>query len=524
MLSTFQAARKESKVSDIATSSHIISKNLNSSKQTIDNWNVQQLVRSGILKTKLKISHPNDPYEGEADRISDEVMRMSQETVAPSGAKDLTVYRKCKRCEEEEKKKIHRKTSGMNNLQVREDVAQDIDSLRGRGSPLDIRTRAFMESRFGYDFSQVRIHADAKAVESAQAVNALAYTIGHDIFFGSGQYAPNTAGGRRLIAHELTHVVQQGTINRQMLDKTEITNPEENAEKEAQAATNAVMRGQSFAPTRLGTLQIARQAPSSSPASGSVCGPDATDWFIRQVDAAKRDKMVLAIQKNVTGANRVAAMFGFSAEAIAEGAVAGKVLEEEKKAGLPPRSPEATKQIAASVLGQFAFVRALIAALAPIPFIGAPEQIVLLAIRRAALAWKSLVKTGGRYDFKNDSSTMKGPTSAHCPVDCADTITLCPSSSSDCFQTDVPGNLFYAHVGRFIGWTELTLQLGSEFAQLAATRTWDPPEDTRMISIGFALPDPLTRGDFCTALGSNRSSFKLRSCNNCPETTSAAIK
>lgn len=82
--------------------------------------------------------------------------------------------------------------------------------LRSSGQPLDTNTRVFMESRLGHDFSQVRIHTNEKAAESAQAVNALAYTVGRNVVFGTGQYAPATDAGRRLLAHELTHVVQQG--------------------------------------------------------------------------------------------------------------------------------------------------------------------------------------------------------------------------------------------------------------------------------------------------------------------------
>jgi len=78
------------------------------------------------------------------------------------------------------------------------------------GQPLNAETRALMESRFGHDFSKVRVHADGKAAESAQAVNALAYTVGSDIVLGTGQYAPETNEGKQLLAHELTHVVQQG--------------------------------------------------------------------------------------------------------------------------------------------------------------------------------------------------------------------------------------------------------------------------------------------------------------------------
>jgi hypothetical protein len=84
------------------------------------------------------------------------------------------------------------------------------DVLDTPGQPLDTSTRALMESRFGHDFSQVRVHADTRAAKSAQAVNALAYTVGNAMVFGTRQYTPTTGAGQKLLAHELAHVVQQG--------------------------------------------------------------------------------------------------------------------------------------------------------------------------------------------------------------------------------------------------------------------------------------------------------------------------
>jgi hypothetical protein len=83
------------------------------------------------------------------------------------------------------------------------------DALSSPGQPLDAATRGFFAARFGHDFGNVRVHADAAAAQSARAVNALAYTVGRDVVFGAGQYAPGTRAGQRLLAHELTHVVQQ---------------------------------------------------------------------------------------------------------------------------------------------------------------------------------------------------------------------------------------------------------------------------------------------------------------------------
>jgi hypothetical protein len=85
--------------------------------------------------------------------------------------------------------------------------------LRSPGQPLDPTTRAFMEPRFGHDFSRVRVHTDARAARSADAVNALAYTVGRDVAFGAGRYTPHTNEGRKLLAHELTHVRQQAGLS-----------------------------------------------------------------------------------------------------------------------------------------------------------------------------------------------------------------------------------------------------------------------------------------------------------------------
>jgi Domain of unknown function (DUF4157) len=89
-------------------------------------------------------------------------------------------------------------------------LGDQIQSLRAGGRPLDPATQAFMGPRFGHDFSQVRVHTDTAAAEMAQALNARAFTVGQDVVFGVGRYAPTTDAGRALIAHELAHVVQQG--------------------------------------------------------------------------------------------------------------------------------------------------------------------------------------------------------------------------------------------------------------------------------------------------------------------------
>jgi uncharacterized protein DUF4157 len=122
------------------------------------------------------------------------------------------------------------------------------EALQSPGQPLDPATRAFMESRFSHDFSRVRVHVDPRAAESARAVDALAYTAGRDIVFGDRQYAPGRPEGRRLIAHELSHVIQQEgsalSASSQTLSPLAIEGPETQAEEHARR----VMRGEVLSP------------------------------------------------------------------------------------------------------------------------------------------------------------------------------------------------------------------------------------------------------------------------------------
>ena len=118
------------------------------------------------------------------------------------------------------------------------------DALQTPGQSLDTETRAFMESRFGYDFTGVRVHTDADAAESARAMDAAAYTVGQDVVFGDGQYAPKTAQGQFLIAHELAHVVQQGGMT-DGIQPFSLEPVNSNSEDEATAAATAVLSGQS---------------------------------------------------------------------------------------------------------------------------------------------------------------------------------------------------------------------------------------------------------------------------------------
>lgn len=123
-------------------------------------------------------------------------------------------------CAECYKKRLQWKASNHHEPDTVPPIVHEV--LRSSGQPLDPATRTFMEPRFGRDFSGVRVHTDGKAAQSAQSVNALAYTVGQDVVFGNGQYTPETDQGRRLLAHELTHVMQQTRSGGIRLDRKKV--------------------------------------------------------------------------------------------------------------------------------------------------------------------------------------------------------------------------------------------------------------------------------------------------------------
>ena len=121
----------------------------------------------------------------------------------------------------------------------------------GGGSPLDRETRGFMESRLGADFSDVRVHTDGKASESARSVQAHAYTVGSDVVFQSGQYTPESDSGKRMLAHELTHVVQQRSgpvAGTPAPGGIKISHPSDTFERAAESSADRAMSSQGPAP------------------------------------------------------------------------------------------------------------------------------------------------------------------------------------------------------------------------------------------------------------------------------------
>ncbi|BBJ23429.1 eCIS core domain-containing protein [Candidatus Nitrotoga sp. AM1P] len=143
------------------------------------------------LQRKFAIGRSNDPLEQEADRVAEQVMAAPSHSAVSSTPPRIQRY-------------AGQATEGLDIAPASVDRV-----LSGSGRPLDAATQQDMGQRFGHDFSQVRVHSGAAAEQSAQDVNAHAYTVGYNLVFGAGQFAPRSHAGRRLLAHELAHVVQQ---------------------------------------------------------------------------------------------------------------------------------------------------------------------------------------------------------------------------------------------------------------------------------------------------------------------------
>ena len=145
------------------------------------------------LQAKLAVNAPGDSYELEADRIADQVI------AAPAHSKVGDTSPRIQRFAGQTSAKTGTAPDSVDRV------------LASSGRPLDKALQRDMSQCFGYDFSRVRVHSGGAAEQSARDVNAHAYTVGHNIVFGAGQFSPETQVGRRLLAHELTHVVQQST-------------------------------------------------------------------------------------------------------------------------------------------------------------------------------------------------------------------------------------------------------------------------------------------------------------------------
>jgi hypothetical protein len=186
----------------------------------------------------LVLNRPDDLFEHEAERAAEQVVSgagrkaawaLSKVGIIAPLQRECTCGGECDDCKKEKHEVLQRETNADDAPATAPQSVHDV--LRGRGNPLDHSTRSFMESRFGRDFSSVRIFNDGAAARSARAVSANAYTVGEKIVFGQSKYAPDSPSGRRLLAHELAHVVQQDRGSRSLIQRDSSDEGEQEEEK-----------------------------------------------------------------------------------------------------------------------------------------------------------------------------------------------------------------------------------------------------------------------------------------------------
>lgn len=187
-----------------------------------------------------------------------------------------TATAECSECRKKRESMLQRVAINSSSVNDVPPIVHEV--LRSPGQPLDPATRAFMEPRFGHDFSEVRVHTDAKAAESARSVNALAYTVGRNVVLGEGHYAPRARTGRSILAHELAHVVQQRHAPLGVTSCLKMSAPTESAENEANLTADRILDEYqrpsinpwpSFTPLLLQRL-CSPAATCAAPVAGSV--------------------------------------------------------------------------------------------------------------------------------------------------------------------------------------------------------------------------------------------------------------
>lgn len=218
---------------------HGLSGMARSQASCVQHKQIGQILRNNSIQDKLSNGEPNDKYEQQADRVADEVMRMPDSNKEESiqakpfaNAISPLIQREPEPQEDEEieaekereEKPIQTRPLSNKPAAVTAGLQSRIQSLRDRGQPLPGTERRFFEQRFGADFSHVRIHNNPGAARMAKSINARAFTQGSDVVFGKDEYAHGTNSCRRLIAHELTHVIQQHSGPQLMCTRLSIRN------------------------------------------------------------------------------------------------------------------------------------------------------------------------------------------------------------------------------------------------------------------------------------------------------------
>jgi len=373
------------------------------------------------------------------------------------------------------------------------------------------------------------VHTDTQAADSAQAVNAQAYTVSNHVVFGTGHYAPETNTGRQLLTHELAHVSMNTSSPEAVSTDLQVSHPKDHSEREADRAASQILQTglpqssvYTLGPEAGRTTVFRAPLKDSSTTRKGGCGPDVTAWFVSQLNAARSNPSVLTVAERLSLAEAYGRQAGFSSMDVVEGRLKGSVKEAAEDLGDPPPTASAKTQMnQADPKDQYNESKGKAVREAVNPFdLEKPAVAMFTSLYLGGSLWKSLVKTNGLFDLKNGrlrADNLTGYCPSPCQVKGHPTLTLCNS----CFDYGLPGNIFYGHIGRFCGFTLNALQLGSQFANLLPDggASWDTKDDTAAIDLGFNLPPEagVSEGSLCNkvvlAKGSLESQDDCTPCN-----------
>ncbi len=254
----------------------------------------KQLQRAPAGAGRLSIGAPGDRYEQEAEHVAEQVLRtpkpvggarqgtpqtapginphggasvkrVQRDMQSPYSIDDGTASTNQGQNQDQNQGTVQTREQPGQTPQLTREFENQIGALQGGGQPLAGPIRSSMESKFGHDFSRVHIHTDRMAAALAASINARAFTLGPDVVFGAGQYAPQSETGQRLIAHELTHSIQQGQAPRLNQSKQEVFDPDSGNKTENRSsspAPSSPVQQISAAPAVARTIQCVRWNPN----------------------------------------------------------------------------------------------------------------------------------------------------------------------------------------------------------------------------------------------------------------------